>query len=255
MNYFDPEDAAKRYSIGRPYFHQNTIRKVKEQLQIDQLLDKGLDVACGTGLSTKALTEIVSIVHGTDLSDEMLKNAIKDEKIIYQKAIAESQPFLNEFFEIITVCSGIHWFDIDKFLNEAYRLLKSNYWLVVYDNFFISEMENTPLFNNWYQDVYQQKFPAPKRNNTYDWSRQNMMNKGFANYYEQNFKNPISFTRKDLVLYFTTQSNITNVVESKKEDYSTIELWLDEELSKFYSDDDEVKTIYFGNWVKYLQKK
>lgn len=253
-NFFEPKEAAKRYAIGRPYFHQNTIDKVKERLQIEELLDKGLDIACGTGLSTKALSEIVNNAYGTDLSDEMLKNAILDDKIIYQNSVAENQPFSNDYFDIITVCSGIHWFNIDNFLEEANRLLKKDSWLILYDNFFISEMEDTPDFNNWYQDIYLKKFPAPKRNNNYDWSDDNIRNKKFSNYFEQKYKNPISFSKKDLIIYFTTQSNITYVVENRNENYSIIEKWLDEELSKFYSNENEIKTIYFGNWIKYLQK-
>lgn len=71
MNYFDPKTAAERYSKGRPDFHHNTIRHIKEYLQLDKKLDAALDIACGTGLSTKALLEIATTVYGTDISQEM----------------------------------------------------------------------------------------------------------------------------------------------------------------------------------------
>jgi len=55
MNYFNPKTAAQRYSKGRPDFHSKTIKHIKDYLRIDKKLDNALDIACGTGLSTRAL--------------------------------------------------------------------------------------------------------------------------------------------------------------------------------------------------------
>jgi ubiquinone/menaquinone biosynthesis C-methylase UbiE len=51
MNYFNPRTAAERYSKGRIDFHAEIIKHVKDYLQLDNKLDKALDIACGTGLS------------------------------------------------------------------------------------------------------------------------------------------------------------------------------------------------------------
>lgn len=253
MNYFDPKNAAERYSKGRPYFHLNTISHIQKYLHLDNKLDKALDVACGTGLSTKALLDIAVNVYGTDTSVEMLKRALSQDKINYSIALAENQPFSNNEFNLITVCSGIHWFNIDKFLAEANRLLINNGWLVLYDNFFISEMQGVESFSKWYPEVYLKKFPAPKRNNSYNWSKDNLTSKNFTLDKEEEFKNPISYTKDELVLYFTTQSNITAVTESGEMTYNDVEDWLNNELTQFYSLHN-TRTIYFGNWVKYLRR-
>lgn len=63
---------------------------------------------------------------------------------------------------MITVCSGVYWFDIDDFLIEANRLLKSKSWLILYDNFFISEMQDVPEFTDWFPEVYLKKIPSTK---------------------------------------------------------------------------------------------
>lgn len=125
MNYFNPKTAAERYVKGRPDFHSNTIKHIKEYLHLNNKLDNGLDIACGTGLSTKALLEIATNVYGTDTSQEMLNLALQPDKINYSLASAEQQPFADKTFDLITVSSGVHWFHIDKFLAEANRLLKS----------------------------------------------------------------------------------------------------------------------------------
>lgn len=254
MNYFNPESAAARYAKGRPDFHHNTIKQVKEFLQLTRRLDKALDIACGTGLSTKALLAIAERVYGTDLSEHMLKNAVKNDAIRYQLAPAEKQPFDNKIFDLITVCSSVHWFNIDAFLKEANRLLKDKAWLILYDNFFIADMELTDGFKDWYLSSYLEKYPAPNRNKSYDWSDENLQQKQFAMVHESNFTNAVNFTKSELVLYFTTQSNVIAAVESDQTTYNEVEEWLHNELSTFFTNNDIRKTIHYGNWIKYIQK-
>jgi ubiquinone/menaquinone biosynthesis C-methylase UbiE len=167
MNHFITKTAAERYSKGRPNFHRNTIKHLKDNLFPGSRLDKALDIACGTGLSTEALLEIAVHVYGTDASREMLNFAAHTTKINYSVASAEHQPFADNYFDLITVSSGVHWFDIDRFLREANRLLKSKSWLVLYENYFISEMVGNEDFAGWFPGIYLKKYPSPPRNNTY----------------------------------------------------------------------------------------
>ena len=254
MNYFHPKTAAARYSKGRPDFHSNTIRHIKAYLHFDRKLDNALDIACGTGLSTKALLEIATNVYGTDISQEMLNLAAQRDKINYVVAPAAQQPFTDNIFDLITVSSGVHWFDIDQFLTEANRLLKSKSWLVIYENHFIAEMAGNDSFTNWYLNVYLKKFPSPPRNNTYSWTNENLISKNFNFITEERFKNAVTPTKKQLALYFTTQSNIIAAVEKNQTTYEEVENWLDQELASFFDNDDSVQTINYGNWIKYIQR-
>ena len=61
--------------------HGHSIELIRSFLRLENKVEKALDIACGTGLSTKAL--------------------------------------LANTFDLITVSSGVHWFDIDKFLELA----------------------------------------------------------------------------------------------------------------------------------------
>ena len=254
MNYFTPKTAAERYSKGRPDFHSNTIRHIKNYLHLDKKLDNALDIACGTGLSTKALLEIATNVYGTDTSQEMLKFASQSDKIHYSIAPAEQQPFADNCFDLITVSSGVHWFDIDKFLAEANRLLKSKSWLVLYENHFIAEMGGNDNFTNWFPNVYLKKFPSPPRNNAYSWTNEKLVPKNFNFATEERFKNSITFSKKQLALYFTTQSNIIAAVEKNQTTYEQVENWLDQELASFFDNDDTTQTINYGNWIKFIQR-
>jgi ubiquinone/menaquinone biosynthesis C-methylase UbiE len=254
MNYFDLHTAAERYSKGRPDFHRNTILHIKDYLHLDGKLTNALDIACGTGLSTKALLEIATNVYGTDSSPEMLNYALLPDKISYAIAPAEQQPFAESSFDLITVSSGVHWFDIDRFLVEANRLLKSRSWLVLYENYFISKMAGNENFGNWFFEVYLKKFPSPPRNNTYSWINENLSSKNFDFITEERFENSIIFNKKQLVLYFTTQSNIIAAVDKNPTTYSQVENWLSEELASFFDNDDVTQIINYGNWIKFIQR-
>jgi ubiquinone/menaquinone biosynthesis C-methylase UbiE len=254
MNYFNPKTAAERYSKGRPDFHQNSIKHIKDFLQLNKKLDRALDIACGTGLSTRALLGIATDVYGTDISQEMLNLASHKDKISYTNASAESQPFTDNYFSLITVSSGVHWFDIDKFLKEAHRLLKSKCWLVLYENYFISEMEGNDSFTGWFPEVYLKKYPSPSRNDKYAWTNENLYTRHFSFVKEERFKNAVVFNKKQLALYFTTQSNIIRAVEKNETTYEQVEDWLDKELELFFKDDSITQTINYGNWIKFIQK-
>jgi len=253
MNYFNPKTAAKQYAQGRPYFHEQTVALIRDFLKLEDKVDKALDIASGTGLSTQALLPIANEVVGTDASQEMLNLAQRSDKIVYLRAEAEKQPFDNETFDLITVCSGVHWFDIDAFLLEAHRLLKPNAWLVIYDNFFTGEMLGHEEFSQWYSRIYLKKFPPPPRNNQYTWTNEHLAPKKLSFISQEQFKNEVSFTKQQLKLYFTTQSNIISAVEHQLTNYQEVEQWLDDELSVYFQK-SSIQTIYFGNWIYYIQK-
>lgn len=253
MNYFSPDTAAERYLTGRPNFHDTSIHSIKSYLKLENKLNSALDIACGTGLSTQALLTIAAEVFGTDSSEAMLKLALQKDKINYQLAKAEAQPFANQSFDLITVCSGVHWFDIDKFLKEAGRLLKNKAWLIVYDNFFLAEMKGKPQFKEWHENVYLKNYPAPLRNDKYNWTNDVLNQMNFELAHEENFTNTVSFSKKELILYLTTQSNIISAVEEKSITYPEVEIWLDNEISQFIK--GEKASLLFGNWIKYLHNQ
>lgn len=255
MNHFAPQDTAERYAIGRPRFHHHTIEHIRKVLKIETKLEKALDIACGTGLSTRALREISQSVYGTDTSDSMLANALDKDRIHYSIAPAEDQPFQDNSFDLVTVCSGVHWFDIDRFLLEAKRILKPKGSLVLYDNFFISEMEGEASFKKWFPEVYLKQFPSPKRNSSYQWNQENLGPKDLVLWHEDQFSNSIEYTKSELILYFTTQSNISAAVKSGQYTFPDVEAWLSEVLSVYFPDDSAKQTIHFGNWIRYIRKK
>jgi len=254
MNFFGSKTAAERYAAGRPDFHANTIGHVKAFLGINQKLPMALDVACGTGLSTKALLALADEVYGTDASHEMLDLAAEKDKIRYLVAAAGSQPFEDEEFDLITVSSAIHWFDIGAFLDEARRILKANGWLVIYENNFTGKMEGNDYFKKWVDEVYLGNFPSPPRNKNYDWSAETIKFKGFSIAIQDEFENGACFNKRQSISYFTSQSNIIAAIENKRYTYEETDQWLSGELAPYFENEEIVHTFLFVNRIKYLQK-
>ena len=150
--------------------------------------------------------------------------------------------------------SGVHWFDIDRFLGEACRILKSSAWLALYENYFDAVLEEAPGFKEWFANDYLTKFPTPPRNNRYDWTNENLETKGLHFMEELRSTYAIPMTKKQLALYLTTQSNVIAKVEGGELGYDDVLDWLNEALDGFFSVREGSCMVNFGNWIKFIRR-
>ena len=109
-NYFGPGIDAGRYSRARPHVHAAAIEKLRTFARTGMPFSRALDVGCGTGQSTVALTAIADLVIGVDPSADMLAHAIRHAKVNYRQASAEEIPFPDGQYDIITAAQAFHWF-------------------------------------------------------------------------------------------------------------------------------------------------
>jgi ubiquinone/menaquinone biosynthesis C-methylase UbiE len=123
-------NVAANYS--RSTFHTSSAR-LQEVLDLARPRpgDLALDVATGTGNTAFALASHVRRVVGLDLTREML---LEGRRIAADRRIANVDwvigdalhlPFQDETFDVYTVRAAPHHFaDVDRFLVEAFRVLK-----------------------------------------------------------------------------------------------------------------------------------
>lgn len=101
-----------------------------------------LDLACGTGLVTFALSKLIeheSIIIGLDPSASMLRPAIRKKQVVeassleFVLATGEFMPFRNSIFDYVTVGLALRNFgDKSAVFGEAHRtLIKSGWFLSV----------------------------------------------------------------------------------------------------------------------------
>ncbi|KAG8559167.1 hypothetical protein GDO81_017260 [Engystomops pustulosus] len=101
----------------------------------EQPLDMALDVGCGSGRSTLPLAPHFNKVLGVDISDSQI-NVAKQyntaSNVSFMMASAENLPLKDASVDLINVCLAAHWFQLDKFFNEAIRVLKKKGCLAVH---------------------------------------------------------------------------------------------------------------------------
>lgn len=109
-NPFATPDGAWRYREGRPFHHPRVLDRVLCVMGMESV-GLALDVACGTGLSTSALADRARVAVGVDSVEAMVRMAKPVPNALYALAAAERLPFAPETFDLLTVSSGVHWFD------------------------------------------------------------------------------------------------------------------------------------------------
>jgi ubiquinone/menaquinone biosynthesis C-methylase UbiE len=209
-NPFAADAVGALYAHGRPYHHPRSLGRVRKLAGADPL-DRALDVACGTGMSTVALSEHAAHVVGVDVSPGMLGSSRTAPRVSYALGHAEHLPFPDDLFDAVTVCSGIHWFDQPRFFTETARVLRPGGWLALYDHYFLGEMVDVPEFAAWTVGAME-RYPLPHRNPQVGDPRAETPN-GFVEVGEDFFVDDIAMTAEELADYQITISNFVAAAE------------------------------------------
>lgn len=81
------------------------------------------DCGTGNGQTARALTRFFEGVTATDASVSQIRAAKAHPRIEYRVATAEASGLAPASADLITVAQALHWFDIDRFFEEAQRVL------------------------------------------------------------------------------------------------------------------------------------
>ena len=251
MNFFIYKSVAERYAKHRPYFHPLVIAKIKTHLNLGQPVPLAVDVGCGAGQSTLALKEIAGRVIGMDLSIDMLRAASNKPGIQYIQAPAERLALSRNVADLLTTSLAYHWFDQEQFFTEVRRVLKESAWLVIYNNWIDGQLEDEPAFEKWFTEVYETRYPSPKRNSapvTPEFAKQH----GFRFVDWEEYENEVEFSVEQLAAYLITQSNVIAATEQGKENVEDVYNWLVRQTKPFFKSE---KVLFpFGGYIWYLQK-
>lgn len=137
MNVFNKPEIADVYD---DYYQTSTgkkVNKIEERLIGDALSqisnDKMLELGCGTGHWTSFFLNQGFEIVATDISEAMLK--IARQKNLHTeilKANAENLPFEKNSFPIVSSITMLEFVNNrNKVLQEMYRVLKPNGWLLL----------------------------------------------------------------------------------------------------------------------------
>ncbi|KAM9631407.1 putative methyltransferase isoform 2-T3 [Morphnus guianensis] len=93
-----------------------------------------VDVGCGSGQGTRFLAEHFKKVVGTDISEAQIQEAREAPSlpnVSYLVCPAEELPFEDASVDLLTSFTAAHWFDIEKFMREANRVVKPGGCMVI----------------------------------------------------------------------------------------------------------------------------
>ena len=115
----------KKYRPDYPPEIKNQIKSYMMENNPKCEYETMLDVACGSGQATLMWKNDFRMVHGIDISAEQIKNApTKYPNVVFSIGSATDLKFDDRSIDLITVASGLHWFDRESFYTEAQRVLK-----------------------------------------------------------------------------------------------------------------------------------
>lgn len=246
VNPFAGADGAARYAAGRPFFHPLLLSHLLPELPGREV---GADVACGTGLSSLALAEVVGTVLAFDTSAEMLGHAPAHPRIRYAQAAAESLPVPDHTLDTLTVAQAFHWFQRNPFLAEARRTLKPGSVLFLYDDFFTGQMTDAPEFAAFMKE-YGTRYPTPPRHRE-PFGEAEAQAAGFS-FREASFAHPWTFTLDELVRYLLTHSNTIAATDSGKTTTQEVRDWLTAQLRPFFPAGGG-REVWFRGWYAVLK--
>jgi SAM-dependent methyltransferase len=252
MNFFSPTSAAERYAKGRPFFHPLVAGRIVRLAGLKEALPRALDVGCGTGLSTAALSELASEVVGVDASASMLAHAPRGAGVRYVLADAEVLPFGEDVFDLLTASQVLHWLERGKFFAEARRVLRAGGWLVVYDNYFAGGPEGDAAFMRWHRESYLVKYPSPPRAWT-ALTAEETEAEGFRLLAQESLPNEAVFTVEGLADYLLTQSNIIAAVEGGGEEVGVVRRWIIKNVEPLFGGAEEARFLFHAP-IWYMQR-
>ncbi|CAH2306389.1 methyltransferase DDB_G0268948 [Pelobates cultripes] len=113
----------------------NLIFSYMEEKQKSKPYEAAVDVGCGPGRYTFPLAPYFKKVIGVDISEFQLEEAKQYctlENVTFQVAAAENLPLEDSSVDLVNAGLAAHWFNVDKFVHEAIRVLKPNGCLAVH---------------------------------------------------------------------------------------------------------------------------
>lgn len=239
---FTGSTVAARYERARPPLHHHVVELLGQRLPP---VRRALDLACGTGLSTRPLVSIASIVVGLDIEAEMLKVAGRTDGISYVLGVGEHLPFDTEAFDLVTVCSGIHWLQPPA-LAEVHRVLASGGTFGIYDVWFPAEMVDVPPFSGWMRDGWMDdgslRYPAVAKN---EYGSEQLLEAGFGLAWSEDLRYEVPMVLGQLVDYLMTHSERIAAIQLGRETEEEQRDFLSDGMRPFFEGSPE-RRLMFG---------
>jgi len=122
------------YAAARPNVHVRFVEVALREMGSPSPFARGLDIGCGTGLSSRGLRRGAQLVLGVDPAISMLRHAVSSEGISYVVAGGEAIPAADATFDIASIGCAFHWCDQERLFGEVARVVRPRGWFLIFDS-------------------------------------------------------------------------------------------------------------------------
>ena len=158
---YDSSRLADGYAFHRPPVHGRVIELVARRLGAARPARRGLDIGCGAGRSTAALSRLVETAVGIEPVRAMLvHHARVAPGARFAVAAAEALPFAAGTFDVITAAGALNYVDRRRCFPDLARLLTPSGVLVVYDFSSGRRSPAQPGLDAWFS-AFEERYPFP----------------------------------------------------------------------------------------------
>jgi len=247
---FQHDRVAEGYASARPYLHPRVMSRVRDAIGT-ATFRRGLDVGCGTGMSSAALRPLARRVVGVDASTEMLRRARSEPGVSYAAAPAEALPFRDCSFDLILACGSMDWVNREIFMPRAWDLLENGGWLVSLDFGDTGSSPDVPGLQYWYEESFQGAFPRPPAADPMITAEEAAAN-GFDAPIELDFSTLCPVTADQYARFLLTESNVVAAVEYGNQTETKVLGWLNAGLEPLFG--GSARRIVFAGYIQALRR-
>ena len=203
------------------------------------------DCATGNGQAAIVLADHFKKVFATDISASQIEKAIQKENIEYSVFAAESTPFADNTFDLVTVAQAYHWIKWNEFKKEVTRVGKPDAVIAIWT--YYSHTTGNERVDKAVRDFY-----ANVTKPYWDYERKYVEEKYTTVEFDyellpvKEFETALYWKREDLVGYVSTWSAIQKFI--KTNGHSPVPL-LEKEINKLWPD-GEIKKVVFPIYLK-----
>jgi SAM-dependent methyltransferase len=240
---------AEGYAFSRPPVHPFVIERVVAHRTLPaRSIARALDVGCGAGRSTAALTGCARMTVGIEPAAAMLvpRRAVAPGAS-FVVGHAEALPFANASFELVTAAGSLNYTDRGRALPEIARVLAPGGVLAIYDFSSGRRCHAAAALATWFAE-FEQRYPYPP-GYALDVEALDYAQAGLRLAAHEPFEAAVPLTLDAYLAYVLSEANVERAITAGAAEYE-IAAWCSERLAPLFG--SSALTVLFSGYVAYV---